>query len=211
MKQTKVYDWNGVFVTVDGFKDWLKEKEPEIFEKYFVLGKKDKELKRQIRPQVLEIYEDATEKGLYPIDLIPNVIERLEQDAQEGYVRTIFTSSPRQVISSQAQDLGLAGKVDEIVVLDDIVAEFGLEGAMKEDPAVFKGLIDFVLQYGIGQPATYTEDSEKRLEAAVQANKLLAQEGRKGFERIYLFDPRAEQPVAPGEGYKKVNSLLLVR
>ncbi|MCK4589441.1 MAG: hypothetical protein KAT77_03295 [Nanoarchaeota archaeon] len=210
MKKTKVYDWNGVLITVDGFKDWLRETDPELFNDYFVKGEENKELKRKVRPQLLALYEDATNQGLYPVDLLPNVNERLEQDEREGYVRTIFTSSPRKIINFKLQDLSLTGKVDEVIVLDDIITEFGLQGAMKEDPVIFKSLIDFILKHNIGQPATYTEDSQKRLESALEANRILSWEGRKGFERIYLFDPKAEQAVTAGKGYTKVNDLLLV-
>ena len=101
MKKTKVYDWNGVLITKDGFRNWLKETEPELFEKYFILGKEDKELKRRIRPQILAIHEEVVDQGVYPVELLPNVETRLDRDAQEGYNRTIFTSSPRKIIDNQ--------------------------------------------------------------------------------------------------------------
>jgi FMN phosphatase YigB (HAD superfamily) len=208
-KKTKVYDWSGTLVNIDGFMDWFKANHPALHEQYIVLGANDKELKRRVRPQALAIYEEATNKGLYPVSLMPNAAERLKIDREKGFTRVIFTSSPRDIITQQAKEQGIIGEIDEILCLDDVVREFNLPCAMKEDPSTFKHFTDFLSAYGFCPLISYADDSKGRVEAAANANENLIEQARR-FSRIYLFDRSLKLPFSEEKGYLKINDLMKV-
>ena len=98
MSQVKVYDWNGTLVTVEGFRTLLRETEPELFDNYYNKGKDDPNIRRQFKPRITEIFEDANIHGLYPVELHTHVRERLELDKQQGYARAIFSTVPEAVL-----------------------------------------------------------------------------------------------------------------
>ena len=208
-KKTKVYDWSGTLISIAGFMDYFKANHPELYHQYTVLGAKDKELKRRVRPQAIRIFEDATNSGLYEVGLLPNVRERLELDRQGSYVRTIFTSSPREVLINQIKGLGVGDCIDEIVVLDDIIRSSGVESIMKEDPMTFRYLMD-LLRVARFDLRSYTDDSQGRVVSAVSANKDVAGRGLRGFERMYLLDSKQEVAQNSEEGYIRINDLMLV-
>ena len=201
--QTRLYDLNGVFLTVDGFWQFLEAEHPDIFRDYKILGDKDAELKRKVRPKMLAVYEHATDNGLYPVELMPHVKERLETDRAQGYRRTVFTSAPRTTAEKQLDSFGVS--IDHVLVLDDIQREFNLPGAMKEDPAVFEALAQYVRQHGLGNPVSYVDDSQKRIHAAVQANQAL---GEHNLGTLFLFDLKVPMSPAPGAEYTTINDLL---
>ncbi len=206
MDETRVYDWNGVLITVDGFWRYLQEHHSDVYDAYKVRGDRDPEVKRAVRPRLLEIYEAATLEGLYPVELIPHVHERLASDREQGLLRTIFTSAPRVTIERQLGELGVS--VDQVVVLADIQREFGLSAAIKEDPAVFEALARYLPKRGMGTPVSYVDDAVNRIKAAVQANSRLRDTGNQELGRLYLFDSKAATSPIASQEYTTINNLL---
>jgi FMN phosphatase YigB (HAD superfamily) len=208
MRNAKLYDWSGVLVSVDGFRTWLREERSDLFFEHYDWDESRgiATLKKRPSQEVLDLFEEATTRGLYQLKLLQNVQERLSRDSVEGYVRVAFTSVPRAILGPQLQDLGVANYLDEIVTVEDLNQIFRTTLA-KEDPLLFQYLNDHVRTRGLN-PVVYVDDSIKRIEAAVQANNNLPEEWMK-IARLYLFD----QKKAPGgeEGYQRVNDLLLVR
>lgn len=195
---------NGVITTVDGFWDWLKANDADLFRDYKTLGETDTELRRSVRPRLIEVYEDATDRALYPVELVPNIRERFEHDRQDGYVRNIFTSAPRSTVQAQLRQFGVS--VDEVTVLDDIKQFLGKPNLMKEDPEVFVGLSRLLRESG-NIAATYVDDSAKRIASAAQANAQMAAEEILGINRLYHFDPKGEAKEVP-QGYIRVATLM---
>ena len=76
---------------------------------------------------------------------------------------------------------------------------------MKEDPATFLALAEYLPRHGMGQPVSYVDDAVNRIKAAAQANRDL---GEKNLGRLYHFDPKASSSSVPGEGYTIINDLL---
>ncbi len=208
--ELKVYDYNGVIVGVDGFRQWFKENHPEVWHQYKVVGSNNPEVLRAVMPQVQGIYEQATINDLYLVSLLPSVQERLERDAAQGYARTLFTSVPREVTERQLERLGIAGSIDALVTLSDIQMVCGLGNAVKEDPAVFYGLVEYCARQGIGTVTSYTDDTEKRVLSAVNAHRQLQTDGRQGIDRIYHFDEKMPEDKVICNGYEKIRSLLSV-
>ncbi len=204
MAEVKLYDWNGVLVSADGFRSWLKQTHADLHHLFVELGQKDEANTVEVR----RIYEEATNLNLYPLQLMGGARERLTQDYSSGFIRTIFTSIPRHTFNSQLSGLGIQDLVDEVIVLEDIAARFNLPTNIKENPQVFAALLELV-STDLGRPLTYVDDGLKRVEAAVLGNQQFTQQGRLGLERIYHFDLKT-QPKNTDKDYIIVNNLNLV-
>ena len=203
-RQTKVYDAQGVLLDLRGAKAWFRENHPELFQGYFIDGDKDKELKRKLRPRVVELNNHATENGLYPISPIEGSAERLKEDGEQGYHRVIFTSTPKKRIELQLDEVGLLNSVDRIVTLYDIREALGLGSIMKEDPSTYEHLAR-ALQRNDLDLKTYTDDGLPRVLSAVEANQALKAREEPGLGRIYHFDPKATPEQK--DGYRVITSL----
>ena len=208
MEETRVYDWNGTLVTKDGFLDYLRTDHPEVYQEYWIAGRTDRSAKERAKPRVIELFEHASEHDLYAVELFPHVRERLQQDRDEGLVRTVFTSVSREALIKQAARLGIRDVLDEIVSLNEVMQRFGLASAIKEDPAVYQRLAELLQEKGFGKLVSYVDDGLPRIQAAAQANEVLRQQGKLSFERVYHFDPKAPASPVPGEGYTVINDLL---
>ncbi len=208
MKEARVYDWAGTLMDISGWEKYLKDNYPHLYHQYMVLGENDVDLKKRVRPRVIDIYNKAVEQALFPISLFSDVKSRLREDKNSGYVRTLFTSSPGDALLDQIKDIGLDGFIDEIILLDDIREAFQLEGRTKEDPRIFEALIQHIHNLGLTQLASYTDDTLKRVESCVEANRK-----SDGFQNIYLIK-REVLPIhhqIPTPGYQVINNLVLVR
>ena len=208
MFSARVSDWNGTYITKDGFLSYLQAEYPELYEAYWIRGKTDLEAKRQAKPEVFKIFETASENALYPVELMPHVRERLHRDHQEGYARVIFSSISSEALSRQATKLGIREELDHIVSLNELMQRFSLSTAIKEDPEVYRYLAVLLHQKGFDHLDTYTDDGLPRVQAAVAANQRLIEEGQKGFEMVYHFNPDALLSPALEAGYTTINDLL---
>lgn len=200
----RIYDWNGVLVSTDGFRGWLREKHPRLFEEFYFVEKEEIQLKKKPDQELLGIYEKATNECLYPIFLLPRVTEKLKLDKNENCARLVFTSAPRSTVLSKITEFGLENLVDEIITIDDLA----IGNLTKEDPKVFQYLAKHIVNLGL-MPCAYTDDSQRRIMAAVEANRSLTREGQETIRKLYLFDPKTENQQK--QGYQTVNDLLLVR
>ncbi|MBI2129101.1 HAD hydrolase-like protein [Candidatus Woesearchaeota archaeon] len=210
MAKAKIYDYNGPIMDIAPFFDFLKAKDPKLYFDYCILGKKDRSKKDQYRPAVVELYEEAIQKGLFPAKLIPGIEERLNKDLAEGYKPLIFTTVPHDTMASQTKETGIS-KIfpnDSIITLTDIIKYGGLkEGIGKENPEVYQQLIKYLS--GFESLETYVDDSEQRLSAAHEANISFKDTG-KGIKRLYLFNPEAEKSPMKKEFYTLVNNPMHV-
>src|SRR3989344_1250185 len=107
MVKAKVYDYNGPIMDIEGFWDFLKKNDMDLYHNYKVIGDQDQEVKIRFKPRVFEIYEDALNRGLFPAVMTPNVVQRLEADLNGGFYPLIFTSIPYETVSRQTKEMGI--------------------------------------------------------------------------------------------------------
>lgn len=210
-RKIKTYDWSNTLVSIEDFLEYLKKQYPDLHHEYFVAGAVDKELKRKLKTAVTSIYEEATRKGFYRIAIFPDVVERLKLDKQQKYARTIFTSIPKDVLEMQLNETGIRKEIDEVILLDDIAREFNMQDMIKEDPKTFCQLAYFLKNQGFQTLESYTDDSHQRIIAAMDANEMLAIDGQKGFNKLYLFNNKTKMPkIQLGKVIYVVNNIFLV-
>jgi|GEM_PF-3407517 len=209
MRDAKLYDWSGVLVSIDGFREWLMRENRPLFLEFYDWDEERLVAtpKKKPSPELVGLFEEATTKGFYPIRLFPNVEERLSKDKEEGYVRVLFTSVTRTILDQQLQELGIRSHLDEIVTVEDLNLTFGTALA-KEDPLLFQYLNDHVRKEGL-IPNVYVDDSLRRIEAVVQANLSLNAQGFEGFNRLYLFQPQGKPKEE--KGYVTINDIMSVK
>lgn len=209
MKQAKIYDYAGVLVDISGWYSFFKQAHPDLYQRYVIEGETNMKLKRQIRPEVLKLYEQAVEEGKFPMPTFPDVPDRMSADKRDGYHSVIFTSSPKAPLEAQLKDNGLTSLVSQVIILDDVREFCNQPDLMKEDPAVFQYLTQLLLTDGL-QPETYIDDALKRIQSAVQANTHMIEQGMHGISRLYHLDRKTTNPIARQEGYTTINCLPLV-
>lgn len=206
MKNARIYDFNGVIVSTDGFRRWFEQTHPALFNQHYKREGESIQLICKPSAEVLAIYEQATTNCLYLIELLPNVKEKLELDYREGYARILFTGVPRQRLTSKIREFGLEQLLEEIVTVEDL-KDHSSSTLAKEDPKIFEYLISYLQGKGF-TPTAYVDDSIRRIEAAVKANQTLQLSGNGGIDQLYLFDQK--NPSQEGNDYKRINNLLLM-
>ena len=174
MKKLKLYDWNGTLVTLDGLRAYFEEHHAQLWHEYKILGDRDPELKKKHLPRMMELVEYATQNDLYPVNVMPRAVERLQADQTEGFRRVVFTSISRELLRKQSRELGIANLVDEVITLEDMKQEFGLEGVTKESPETYQALVQFLQQHNLGICETYTDDGKPRIITAVEVNRIFS-------------------------------------
>ena len=202
----KVYDYNGVLVSVDGFKEFLRENHPQIYDIWVVQGAVDPEVKRAAKGRVNELFETANREGSYPISLMPHVKGRLQLDNDQGYQVAVFTTCTRELVEEKTRELGIRPCIHHIISLDELISIYNIEGAIKEDPRTFAFLMEHLSRTG-ADLRSYADDSEIRIQAMMQAKKVRSSEGKPVFENAYWLastkDPSEKQ------GYRIINDIML--
>ena len=189
--KVKIYDWNGTLITVEGFRAWVREAHPALAADFYGL---DQDVRKAATPDLKRVFEDASNRGLYPCELFPNVAKRLEQDRQEGYARVVFSTVNQDTLDRQMCNFGIRQNIDRIVSLDEVKQDGNLLDAVKEDPRVYGHLVTML---GVARARAYTDDTPARAVAAVTAGV---------FDKVYLFDP--ENKAKLGEGYALIDDLM---
>ena len=209
MVKAKIYDYNGPIMDIDPFWDFLKDKYPELYHNYKVIGDKDQSIKLKHRPQVLGLYDEALNKGLFPAVLIPNAAGRLEKDVSSGYTPFIFTTVPLETVVRQAEEMGITQYFpgSNIITVAQLAKDQKLApNLQKEDPAMYIALMRYLRGRDVDSFETYVDDAEKRVMAAHKANEMSA-ENR--IQRLYLFNKTLQAP-DPVKPYKTINDVMMV-
>jgi len=195
MSEVKAYDWNGTLVTIDGFRRWIREQsEHKDLVAQFYDG--DTDSKRAATPEMRAVFEDASQRGVYPVSLFPQVVERLERDGEEGYLRVVLSTVSPEPLARQAAELGIGNKIDQFVSLEEVLRFSGLQSLAKEDAGVYRSLAAM-----LGLPCkTYVDDTPARVVAARDATV---------FQRVFLFDSKGTAEA--GQGYTVVTNIMDVQ
>ena len=203
----RIYDWAGVLIDISGWKKFFEEQHTALYHQYEVKGKVDLALRKKVRPQVLEIYEDAVANARFDAPLFNEAITRLYRDRESGSQVYIFTSSPPAPFEKQIESFGIGYLVNEAIFLEDIQKRFGNVPLTKEEPAIFKEMLEYLVGKHRTQWATYVDDSLPRVEAAVKG-RTMSPAGNH-LNAVYHLDRKAEKTSA-GNGYITINSLLSI-
>lgn len=211
----KVYDANGVIFNMKEWNAYFESINPKLYKRwaYFKVQPKlsDEELqeKAELKPTVVSLYEDATNKGLYEMSLMPNIEERLVEDLEQGYATMTLTTMNKDALDFMLKKNKISDLIDYPLTLSVLEEKTGYDNLKKEDPAAFSALKAYVSGYKIGVIETYCDDQLSIVNAA--AEELDA--------RIFHFKPKSknnmdrEVPSLSAEiGKNKyfINDLLLV-
>ncbi|MBI2665638.1 hypothetical protein HYX12_03390 [Candidatus Woesearchaeota archaeon] len=212
-KEVSLWDWNGTLTTIDKFRAWVKDNHPELWQQYYINGENDPDVRRVAKPEILRLFEHATEKGLYPVKLFSNAEARLRQDADSGLVTVVFTSISPEMVRTKARELGIKDLLNEVIGLDEVLGHYGLPmTTIKEDPIVYQCLARYLRGEGsFTGIEKYIDDGLPRVQAALKANLELRAQGELEFRRLYHFDHKAKERVQQREGYSVISDLLEAR
>jgi hypothetical protein len=128
----------------------------------------------------MPLYEDATDRALYPLSLMPGAAERLGEDiVTHGYGTLVFSTAKREAFIDSATELNILGLITLPVSLDDIITFSGNSNLIKDHPEAFKELDKYLMTKEHGRMVSYCDDTETVVKAA--------QEAQIGIEKFYLF------------------------
>jgi phosphoglycolate phosphatase-like HAD superfamily hydrolase len=207
MNKLKLYDFNGVLVSVDKFREYLKQSNPDLYHTYYIEAEKDIELKRKFKNIIRDAYDYATDNGLYEMSLIPGAVERLRKDHELGYSTGTFTTMRLPSLVQMLDRLGINGELNHIVPLEEIALKYKMGIAVKESPDVYVAVARHMHEKGCSIE-TYVDDSETRVKAVLAANPIIAGLGIQPVQRLYHFSLKNAEAQMPG--YMAINELMKV-